>query len=472
MVSSTKVLVALCVCLMVSCSMGQLSERRLNYRAQQCRINRIESREPSEKIECEGGLIEVWDENDEQFQCGGIDAMRITIQPNSLSLPSYHPSSRLIYIQQGEGIMGVSFPGCPETYHSTFSSSRQQRGERGQFDEDQTDLHQKVHRFRCGDVLAIPNGASYWTYNDGNEDIVGVMVNDLSNQANQLDQNPREFFLAGGLERSSRGGKGGRHSHKQFQNILKAFDTELLAEAFNAPVELMKKIQQAHDRTLIIKADKEQMRILSPRFESESESRERDQQEDERRRKHMGLEVNGIEETICNMALRHNLDNEIDVYARHGGRLNIVNENKLPILKTLGMSIEKGRMLPNTIYTPNWFVNSHFVIYVTKGEAQVQVVGDNGELVMDDRVSEGEMYVIPQLFASTCKSGDNGFEYVAFLTTSTPIKSPIVGYTSVFRAMPLQVISNSYKISISEAQQLKYGRKHESVFLTPKRQSN
>lgn len=121
--------------------------------------------------------------------------------------------------------------------------------------------------------------------------------------------------------------------------------------------------------------------------------------------------------------------------------------------------------MQNTIYSPHWAVNSHSIIYVTRGEAHIQVVGHDGQSVMDDRVNEGEMFVIPQYFAVTAKAGNNGFEYVSFKTTSSPMKSPMVGYTSVFRAMPLQVLTNAYQISPSEAQELKYNREHQTIFL-------
>ena len=125
-------------------------------------------------------------------------------------------------------------------------------------------------------------------------------------------------------------------------------------------------------------------------------------------------------------------------------------------------------VLQNTIYSPHWSMNSHTVVYVTRGEAHMQVVGSSGRTLMDERVREGEMFVIPQYFASTCRAGSNGFEYVAFKTTSSPMKSPVVGYTSVFRAMPVQVLTNSYMISPSEAQKLKFNREHQTFFLSPR----
>ena len=58
------------------------------------------------------------------------------------------------------------------------------------------DQHQKVHRIRSGDVIAVPAGAVHWCYNDGNEELIAVSVLDLNSNANQLDQNLRVIFLS------------------------------------------------------------------------------------------------------------------------------------------------------------------------------------------------------------------------------------------------------------------------------------
>ncbi|GJW03843.1 11S globulin seed storage protein 2-like protein [Tanacetum coccineum] len=47
------------------------------------------------------------------------------------------------------------------------------------------------------------------------------------------------------------------------------------------------------------------------------------------------------------------------------------------------------------------------------------------------------------------------------------MKSLVAGYTSVFRAMPLEVITNSYEISPSQAQNLKTNKETESILLSP-----
>lgn len=104
----------------------------------------------------------------------------------------------------GEGLLGITIPGCAETYESeSFEDLRSRRASRqgslrGEQGEQQgegrrTDQHQRVHRIRRGDILAIPAGATHWCYNDGNQELVAFAVIDINNQANQLDQQYRVY---------------------------------------------------------------------------------------------------------------------------------------------------------------------------------------------------------------------------------------------------------------------------------------
>lgn len=91
----------------------------------------------------------------------------------------------IILIDSGKGIFGAVIPGCAETYESEAQRSGGQQGQRF------TDRHQKLRRFREGDVRAIPAGVTHWVYNDGDTDLITVALIDTSNNANQLDNNFR-----------------------------------------------------------------------------------------------------------------------------------------------------------------------------------------------------------------------------------------------------------------------------------------
>ena len=92
----------------------------------------------------------------------------------------------------GRGMQGLMLPGCPETFQSSQQSQQQQQQEhQGQGQRSHQDRHQRLQQFRKGDIIAIPAGAAHWMYNDGENDLVAVVLLDNANNANQLDQNPR-----------------------------------------------------------------------------------------------------------------------------------------------------------------------------------------------------------------------------------------------------------------------------------------
>ncbi|MCL7030622.1 hypothetical protein MKW94_026997 [Papaver nudicaule] len=438
---------------------GQHTQQQVSQQeARQCRIQQLTASQPNQRIESEGGVTELWNEYEDQFQCAGVAPMRNVIQPNCLSLPNYSPSPRLVYIQQGQGLLGLSQTGCAETYHSSQQAGLRREGsQQAERQGEQRDQHQKIHRIRKGDIVALPAGVAHWCYNDGNEELVAVSVSDLNNNANQLEQKFRSFYLAGGqAQRSSLQGSPRQQQQQRetFQNVFRAFDENLMAEAFNIPVEVVRRMQQEDERGLIVRVRGEEMKMIRPEEE----------QEYERRR------YNGLEETYCNLNIRQYLDNpkEADVYSRQAGRINIVNSQKLQILNYMDMSAEKGNLYSNAMHAPHWTMNAHSIFYVTRGEAHVQVVGSNGQTVLDNRVNQGDLFVVPQHFVSTIRAGNNGFEYVAFKTSGQPMKSPLVGYTSAFKAMPIQVLANAFQISTQEAQNLKYNREHQTMLLPPR----
>ncbi|KAI3425657.1 uncharacterized protein J3R85_010026 [Psidium guajava] len=475
------------LCLLVHAAFGKGYATTGLDKAQQCRLRRIRATQPDQRIESEGGVTELWSQDDEQFQCAGVAAVRNILRPNALFLPEFINAPRLVFIERGRGLLGINYPGCPETYHSDRSSGGSGRRGRGWQEEGQQgdwgrrDQHQKVHRIRRGDIIAIPEGAVHWCHNDGNEELIAVSIFDLNNQGNQLDQRLRAFFLAGGYggQGSQQGQQGRRQSRRyNIQNIFQAFDTELLAESYNVPMEIAQRLQQQNNRGIMIDV-RERMRMVAPEEDDEyDEEYEEEQEERMRRRRGQGgrwslASQNGVEETFCTMKIKQNIDirREADVFSRQAGRVNVVNMHKLPILRYMDMSAERGRLLPNALYTPHWSLTDHRIVYVTRGEAHVQIVGQDGQNVFDERVSEGSMFVIPQFYATVSRAGDGGFEWITFKTSSQPMKSPLAGYTSVFRALPIEVITNSFQMSPRDARELKYNREHQTFLLSPTRRS-
>lgn len=139
-----------------------------------------------------------------------------------------------------------------------------------------------------------------------------------------------------------------------FGNIFQGLDVELIAESFRVESELARRVKGEDDRRGHIVEAQEELQIVQPRFE-EGEGWERREREMERRwsrRGHGSRSPNGLEETLCTMRLRENIDNPVraDFYNPRAGRITSLNSFSLPILSYLQLSAEKGVLYRVFIY--------------------------------------------------------------------------------------------------------------------------
>ncbi|CAN4120533.1 unnamed protein product [Withania somnifera] len=446
----------LCFFLLFSCCFSQIEHQqnflwqRLRQQQQHrrgraktdYRIQSLTALEPTRRFESEAGNTD--------------GCWRNVIQPQGLLLPHYNNAPQLLYIVQGRGMLGLVIPGCAETFESP-QRERSMRGEESRGGESQYrtrgDCHQKVRQFRQGDILALPAGFTLWLYNNGQERLVTVALLDTSNPANQLDLEFRHFFLAGnphpkGLsgcryeeEIPSRG-----EQQQQHQTTGNFFDKDLLADAFNVDPELTRRLEGREDqRGQIIRA--ERLDVRSPEFFDEEE------QEPRREREGRGSRPNGLREL--------GRPSRADVYNPRGGRVSTLNSHKLPILNWLQLSAERG-VLYQASQMGSIFYNGTLlererssILYIIRRDGRIQVVGDTGNCVFNDEVREGQLIIVPQNFAVVKKAGNQGLEYIAFKTNDQAMTSPLAGRLSAIRAMPEEMLMNSYQISRQDARRLK-----------------
>lgn len=119
---------------------------------------------------------------------------------------------------------------------------------------------------------------------------------------------------------------------------------------------------------------------------------------------------------------------------------------------------------------PHWNVNAHSVIYIIRGNGRFQVVGHTGKSVFDGEVREGQLIIVPQNFVVVKKaSDDEGLEWISFKTNDNAITSQLAGRLSTIRALPEEVLMNSYDISREDAKKLKYRREESRVFSSTSR---
>ncbi|KAA8539015.1 hypothetical protein F0562_025707 [Nyssa sinensis] len=443
-------LLSITLCLLFLCNIC-LSDRQSWQQQSECQIQNLNPLEAARRIQHEAGVTEVWDQNNDQIECAGVAVTRHVIEPRGLLLPSFNNAPMLVYVIQGQGILGTMLPGCPETYQS-FQQS--QEGRQAQRSRDQ---HQKVRQFRQGDIIALPAGIAHWSYNNGNDQLLLVVVHDTSNNDNQLDRNLRRFFLAGSPQQQQAGSF--REQERSGNNVFQGFDTQILAEAFAVSTDTARKLQSENDRRGNIVRVRDGLQLTRPPRLEEEEERE--------------MRSNGLEETLCSMRFGENIDDSerADVYSSRGGRISTLNSHNLPILRQLQLSAERGVLYRNAMVSPLWTINAHSVLYVIRGSGRIQIVGNSNRPAFDGQVRQGQLLVVPQNFAVVKQAGEQGLEWISFKTNDLAKISPLAGRTSVIRAMPEEVLMNAYQISRDEARRLKYNRQEVTVF-SPTRSSS
>ncbi|KAL8260355.1 hypothetical protein R6Q59_028308 [Mikania micrantha] len=432
----------------------------------QCQIQNIKAMEPYDIVQAEAGVTEIWDADNQQFRCAGVDFIRHRIQPGGLLLPSYVNTPILAFVERGRGVHGVVLPGCPETFE--YSGEQQFSGQSERREQQFQDRHQKVENLNQGDVVAVPTGAAHWLHNDGDSELVVVVFFDTQNWENQLDENHRRFFLAGNLQSQSRQQHQQRrqgqekrrpeHPYENSGNIFSGLDVEFLVQSFKVDRETAEKLQGQRDQRGHIVNVQQGLQIIRP-----PQGRQQYQQPGRR-----GGSGNGFEETICSLKLKENIDNpsHADFVNPQAGRIANLNSFKFPILQRLQLSAQRGQLQRNAIQSPHWTVNAHSLIYVTDGSMRVQIVNNEGRSVFDGELREGQVVVIPQNFAVIKRAGEQGSRWIAFKTNDNAMIANLAGRVSAISSMPVDVVANSYQMSRNDAQRLKFSQR-ETVLFSP-----
>ncbi|KQK07831.1 hypothetical protein BRADI_2g37860v3 [Brachypodium distachyon] len=374
----------------------------------ECNFDKLQAVEPVRQVRSEAGLIEYFDEQNEQFRCTGVFVIR-----------DY--------------------------------------------------AYQRVQRFTQGDVIALPSGVAHWFYNDGDVPIVAVYVFDINSNANQLEPKQKEFLLAGNYNGVLQSG----------QNILNGFNVQLLSQAFGIREQTTRRIQSLNrERGEIIRVELG-LQFLKP----VDTQQQRQQQQSFQPIQHpkgqsgpyrigqtSGGSHNGLEENFCSLEPRLNIEDpsRVDTYNPHSGSITHLNGQNFPILNLVQMSATRVNLYQNAILSPFWNINAHSVVYMIQGHALVQVVNNQGRTVFNGPLRRGQLLIIPQNYVVLKKAEREGFQYIAFKTNANSMVSSIAGKNSILHALPVDVITNAYHISIQEAQNLKNNRGEEIGAFRPK----
>ncbi|XP_054796623.1 glycinin G4-like [Prosopis cineraria] len=425
-----------------------LARRAEQKQFNECQLERLNALEPDHRVQSEAGVTESWNANHPELRCAGVAVVRRTLYTNALHLPSYSNGAQMHFIVQGRGVIGVAIPGCAETYDAPQPEDR----------------HQKLHEIKEGDIVAIPVGISYWTYNNGDTPLVAITLIDTTNEENQLDPNPRRFYLAGNPKEEHPETLQGKHGKQQQQrkNMLSGFETRSVEDAFNVDEEIASNLQSQSARIDQMITVRGGLGIMS---RPQSQQGQQEEREEKQRQQGEGS-GNSLEETLCGLKIHQNIadPSQADFFNPLAGRISGTSLFDLPILRRLQLSAQHVVLYRRGMYTPHWNVNANSIIYVTRGRGGVQVVNWEGRLVFDGELRRGQLLVVPQNFAVAHQAWDEGFDFICFRTHELAIITPILGKQSFFEATPAKVLANVYGLRLQQALDIKHSREEGFLF--------
>ncbi|KAJ7946629.1 Glutelin type-A 2 [Quillaja saponaria] len=276
--------------------------------------------------------------------------------------------------------------------------------------------HQKVLKLKKGDIIPVPIGAVSWWFNNGDSELILVFLGETSTAL--IPGEFSYFFLTGAM------------------GILGGFSTELTSGAYNLTKDEVQKLTKSQTGVLIIKLE-EGKHMPNPKKDMSSK-------------------------------LVYSIDAaEPDIAIKNGGSVTKVTESEFAFIGETGLSAVRIKLEANAIKSANFPANYAVqLIYITKGNGKVEIVGINGKLVLDTTVKAGDLLVVPQFYVVAQIAGPDGMELLSVLTTTKPILEELAGDTSIWEALSPAVLEASLNVD-EEFQQLFLSNTKKSSILIP-----
>nr|GEZ90641.1 11-S seed storage protein, plant [Tanacetum cinerariifolium] len=137
-------------------------------------------------------------------------------------------------------------------------------------------------------------------------------------------------------------------------------------------------------------------------------------------------------------------DPSCDVIVEGGGFVNTLTEKNFPMLADGSLQIN----------------------YVVKGSGQIRVVGSEGKPALDNKVEEGDLFIVPQYFATAEVADAGGMDVFSIITSSKPNFGQLAGNTSVWKALSPVVLQSSLNIT-KESEELFKSKNTKNVTVVP-----
>nr|GMC90652.1 glutelin type-A 3 isoform X1 [Ipomoea batatas] len=262
---------------------------------------------------------------------------------------------------------------------------------------------EKVVKIDKGDVIPVALEAVSWWYNEDDSDVVIARSASISRPSN-----------------------------------LEGFSTQFLAKGFGLTASESKALFENQNAPTIITKLKAKMNISD-------------------------LQNNNKKEMVFNLENASPFAN-----IKNGGSLVSATAGNFPLLNDVGLSVFLVKLEPKSMLTPGYTADASYKLcYVSRGSARIQIVGLNGQLVLDDKVEAGQLFVVPKFFSASLIADKEGLELVATLTSPEPILGNLAGYGSVWKALSPSILKASLNLSMEDEDIFKAKIAEATIIIPP-----
>ncbi|CAI5508205.1 unnamed protein product [Closterium sp. Naga37s-1] len=391
--------------------------------------------QPKESVRGSGGRVETWSEDFKQLQAADVGAAIITVESQSLALPSYSDSAQVGYVLSGEAMAGLLSPmGAPTT----------------------------VRWLREGDAFVIPRGWARWVWNNGQQPLRVVSLADTSK--GPAAGRYTGFHLMGAQK-------------ERFGGVLHGFSRDLLAHAWDVEEKDVQQLLEGQKETSFVKVTPQLQAELEQLVNKLEQTELLDEEEEigeeteaygENDQPHYGK---GAEHSVSIFTdFTYNLKTrQPDIYVKRGGTVTMANGYKLPAFRKVGFAVARFSLEGNAMTAPRWLANAASMHLITRGKGRVEITYPDGRQALRHDVKEGDFVVVPAGFPHAALAYGEGLECVTMIPKSRPQAGFLAGANSVLRMLPASVQRAAFNADEKLLKKLRATRQSEFGILPPRK---
>ncbi|OIW00567.1 hypothetical protein TanjilG_24297 [Lupinus angustifolius] len=253
-----------------------------------------------------------------------------------------------------------------------------------------------VVKLEKGDIIPVPLASFSWWFNNGDTDIIIIFLGETTKA---LIPGEISYFFPTGL-----------------QGLIRGISNELTSKAYNLTQEEVHKLTKSQTEPMMVKLTKDKS-MPKPQIEHTKE---------------LVFNVDGP-----------NIHNVV----KNGTLITTLTEATFPFLGEVGLSVIRVTLEANAIKAPAYPSNVVAqLMYIARGSGKIEIVGLNGENILNTEVEAGQLIVVPQFYVVAQIAGKAGLESYSIVRTTKPMIEELGGRASIWGVLSPVVIETALNV--------------------------